>query len=202
MPSRVRIPSVAVLLFAALAASSGALAQAPSPAALPPPRGPERVAIIDMQGAIAGCNEGLRDFDALDKKFQPRRTEMARLGTELQNLQKQFNTQEGTMTPAARDALARSIDVKGRNLQRTAEDVDKEFSQQQNGIVQRILQKMGPILKKYAGDHDFGLVIDGSMPWPQGPVVMVSDALDITKAIVDAYNAQSPVAAPAPKVAK
>jgi outer membrane protein len=194
------------VFFCALAlparATAQVPAQAPAPGAqaqAPAARGTERVVIIDMQGAVTGCNEGQRDFEALGKKFEPRRTELQRLNTELDGLKSQLATQGPTMAPAARDGLTKSIETRTKTLQRTAEDSNNEFQQQQNEIAQRILQKLAPVLKKYADDHGYGLVLDASMPWPQGPVVIAAPALDITRAVVDAYNTQSAVPPPPKK---
>ena len=200
MSSRYAAALLAPVLFCSLALPARAMAQAPSPAPAAP-RIAERVVIIDMQGAVTGCNEGEREFEALRKKFEPRTVEMQRLNTELDGLKNQLNTQGPTMAPAARDALTKSIDTKTKALQRTAEDSNNEYQQQQNEIAKRILDKLAPVLKKYADDHGYGLVLDGSVPWPQGPVVLVAPPLDITKAVVDAYNAQSAVPPP-PKIAK
>ena len=206
MSSRCAAALFVPVLFCSLALSARATAQAPAQVPAQPPapaaaRAAERVVIIDMQGAVTGCNEGQRDFGALSKKFEPRRAELQKLNAELDGLKGQLTTQGSTLAPAARDALAKSIDTKTKTLQRTAEDSQNEFTQQQNEIAQRILQKLAPVLKKYADDHGYGLVLDGSVPWPQGPVVMVAPALDITKAVVDVYNIQSAVAPP-PKPAK
>jgi outer membrane protein len=57
---------------------------------------------------------------------------------------------------------------------------------------------MGPVVLKYAGDNTFGVILDTSNQWPQGPVLWTGPSVDITKAVVDAYNAQSGVAAPVP----
>jgi outer membrane protein len=198
MSLRSAVSVLVPVLFCSLALPARAMAQAPAPAAA---RSTERVAVIDMQGMIAGCNEGQRDLGALAKKFEPRRMELQRLSAELDGLKKQLSEQGATMQAAARDALSRSIDTKTKTLQRSAEDFQNESQQQQNEIAQRILQKLGPVLKKYVDDHGYALVLDGSVPWPQGPVVMVSPTIDITKAVVDAYNAQSGVPAP-PKVEK
>jgi outer membrane protein len=193
------------VLFCSLALPSRSMAQAPAQASAPAAQAPaaartaERVVVIDMQGAVTGCNEGQRDFEALGKKFEPRRTELQKLATELEGLKGQLSTQGPTMAPAARDALTKSIETKTKTLQRMGEDSQNEFQQQQNETAQRILQKLAPVLKKYADDHGFGLVLDGSMPWPQGPVVMVASPLDITKAVIDAYNAQSTVPPPPKK---
>lgn len=156
-----------------------------------------KVGVIDMQGAIAGSNEGQRDFEALAKKFEPRRLELQKLNTDIEDQKKQLSTQGDKMNADAHEALVKSIETKTKSLQRSAEDAQNEFQQQQNEIAQRILQKMAPVITKYVADNGYGLLLDASAPWPQGPVVVATPAVDITKAVVDAYNVTSGVAAPA-----
>ena len=52
----------------------------------PPPHCPlaSKVAVIAMQDAIAGSNEGQRDLEALAKKFEPRRLELQKLNTDIE----------------------------------------------------------------------------------------------------------------------
>jgi outer membrane protein len=155
-----------------------------------------KVGTIDMQGAVAGSNEGARDFEALNKKFEPRRTELQNLNTEVENLKKQLNTQGDKMNEEARAALVKNIETKQKSLQRSAEDAQNEFQAQQNEIAQRILQKMAPVIDKYAKSSGYALLLDSSNPWPQGPLLWATASVDLTKTIVDAYNAQSGVAPP------
>jgi len=188
--------SMAVLAQSAPAASPATPATSPSTNPLATATG-TKIAVIDMQGAIAGSNEGQRDFEALAKKFEPRRLELQKLNTEIEDKKKQLNTQGDKMSPEAHDALVKDIDTKQKSLQRSAEDAQNEFQQQQNEIAQRILQKMAPVITKYVADNSYGLILDASSPWPQGPVVVATPPMDITKAVVDTYNAQSGVPAPA-----
>jgi outer membrane protein len=53
------------------------------------------------------------------------------------------------------------------------------------------------VLIKYAADNGFGVIMDTSQPWPQSPVVWWGEAVDVTKPVVDLYNSQSGVPAPA-----
>jgi Skp family chaperone for outer membrane proteins len=190
-----------VLTLSALAQTGsptpGGAAPATTPAASTAVAGGNKVGTIDMQGAVAGTNEGARDFEALNKKFEPRRTELQNLNTEVENLQKQLNTQGEKMNEEARANLVKSLETKKKNLQRSAEDAQNEYQQQLNEIAQRILQKMAPVIDKYVKANGYGLLLDSSNQWPQGPVIMTTAQIDITKAIVDAYNAQSGVAPPA-----
>jgi outer membrane protein len=158
--------------------------------------GISKVGIIDIQQAIVATNEGGRDFDALAKKFEPKRTELQGLNTEIDNLKKQLNTQGDKMNEDARANLVKSIETKQKSLQRSAEDAQNEFQQQQNEVAQRILQKMAPVIDKYAKENGYTLLLDSSNPWPQGPLLWATQGVDVTKPVVDAYNAQSGVPAP------
>ncbi len=186
-----------VLAIASMAQSTPAAAPATTTAA---PAGSVKVGIIDIQQAIIGTNEGARDFEALQKKFEPKRNELASQNTDIDNLKKQLNTQGDKMNEEARANLVKSIETKQKGLQRSAEDAQNDYQQQQNEIAQRILQKMAPVIDKFAKGNGYGLLFDSSNPWPQGPLLWATAGVDLTKTIVDAYNAQSGVAAP-PKAA-
>jgi hypothetical protein len=82
-----RVLAIAALLSSLAAAQTGSaspagaapLPSAPSSASAnePPVATGNKVATINITGALAGCNEGQRDFGTLDKKFEPRQTELA-----------------------------------------------------------------------------------------------------------------------------
>ena len=179
--------------------AAGAAASTPTASAAP--TGSVKVGIIDIQAAIVATNEGARDFEALQKKFEPRRSELQNLNTEVENLKKQLSAQGDKMNEDARASLVKSIETKQKSLQRSAEDAQNEYQQQQNEVAQRILQKMAPVIDKYAKSNGYGLLLDSSNPWPQGPLLWATASVDLTKTVVDAYNAQSGVAPPANKPA-
>ncbi len=187
--------SIVLLVFTSMAVMAQTTPAAPPVNPLANATG-TKVGVIDMQGAIATSNEGQRDFEALAKKFEPRRVELQRQNSEIEDLKKQLSTQGDKMNAEAHESLVKSIESKTKSLQRSAEDAQNDFQQQQNEIAQRILQKMAPVITKYVADNGYGLVIDASAPWPQGPVVLAAPTMDITKHIVDAYNSQSGVPAP------
>jgi outer membrane protein len=178
-------------LPAAPSAANSAAANTPDPV----PTGGVRVGTINIEQAIFASNEGQRDFDALSKKLEPKQTELKSMNDEVESLKKQLNNDK--LTEDARATLVKQIEQKQKALERSVQDARDDAQNQQNEIAQRILQKMAPIIVKYAGDKGFGLIMDTSNPWPQGPVLWAGPSVDITKPIVDAYNIQSGVPAPA-----
>jgi outer membrane protein len=190
------LASIVLLVLVSMASLAQTSSATPNPTPAVNPNG-VKVGVIDMQGAIAGSNEGQRDFETLAKKFEPRRLELQKQNTDIEDLKKQLSAQGDKMNPEAHEALVKSIESKTKSLQRSAEDAQTEFQQQQNEVAGKILQKLAPVITKYVSDNGYGLLLDASAPWPQGPIVVATQAVDITKAVVDAYNVQSGVPAPA-----
>ena len=192
--------SAMAMAQAAGTSSTSALPAAPGTANDPPAMatnaGASKIAAINIEGAIFASNEGQRDMDALQKKFEPKSTELKGKNDEIDALKKKLNTQGASLNDEAKADLQRQIETKQKSLDREAQDAREDFQNQQNEIGQRILQKMAPIILKYANENGLGVIMDTSNPWPQGQVVWAAPSVDITKPIVEAYNVQSGVAAP------
>lgn len=196
----------ATFTFTALAQTS--TAATPTDPATPKPAttaaGSLKFGTINIQEAIFGSNEGQRDVQALQKKFEPKQTELKGQNDELESLKKQLSTQQDKLNPEALDTLKKQIEGKQKLFDRNVQDAQEEFGSQQQDIASRILQKMAPMIVKYSQENGYGMIVDTSKPWPQSPVLWWNqDAVDITKPVVDAYNVQSGVPAPAaPAAAK
>jgi outer membrane protein len=182
--------------------SGGATGSAPTPAPVATGSG-TRMGTINIEQAIFGSNEGRRDFEELSKKLEPKQSQLKGQNDELESLQKQLQTQGDKLNEEARATLVKQIETKKKAFDRSVQDAQEEAGNQQNDIAQRILQKMAPMIVKYAQENGFGMVVDTTKPWPQSPVLWYDgDKVDITKAIIDAYNVQSGVPAPAATTAK
>ena len=156
-----------------------------------------KVGTINIEQAIFASNEGRRDFEALSKKFEPKQTELKGMNDEIESLKKQLSTQGDKMNEDAKAALVKQIESKQKSFERNSQDAQEEFQSQQGEIGNRILTKMAPMIVKYAGDNGYGIIIDTSQQWPRGPVIWYGQAVDITQPIVEVYNVQSGVPAPA-----
>lgn len=154
-----------------------------------------KVGIINIQQAILQTNEGKRDLEALEKKFDPTRTELQGLQKEVEDMKKQLDTQGSKLNDDAKNKLVKDIDTKQKALQRKLEDAQQDFQSQQGEIVNRIGTKLMEVVDKYAKANGYSAIFDVSSP--QSPVLWAAQNTEITKEIADAYNAQSNVPAPA-----
>ena len=192
---RVFLP--AALLTVSALAQTGTAAAASSPAT--GSSSTTRIGIINIQNAILMTNEGQRDFRALQQKFEPTQNTLNNLNTEIENLKKQLQTQGEKLNDQSRAEMVKNIESKQKNLQRQAEDAQADFQGQQNEIANRIGGKLLEVLDKYAKNNGYSVILDVSSQ--QSPVLWAAQTTDVTQDIVNAYNAQSGVAAPAAKPA-
>jgi len=179
------------------AAPAPATPDAPSAAATAPKPMGTKPGTINIEQAIFASNEGQRDFQELSKKFEPKQNELKAKNDEIDSLKKQLNAQQDKLNEDAREKLVKEIETKQKSFDRATQDAQEDFQNQQGEIGNKILTKMAPLIVKYAGDNGYGMILDTSQQWPRGPVIWYGPAVDITQAIVDAYNTQSGVPAPA-----
>ncbi len=187
-----RVLSLALVLIWGI---SAARAQAPVAGS---PSG-NKVGIVSIQDAIANTNEGKKELEALQQKYAPRQAALQGQNDELENMKKQLQAQGDKLSEEERNSRVRSATEKQKNLQRSAEDFQNEVQQAEQEILNRLGKKMLDVLEKYAKTNGYAVVMDVSNP--QTPVLYANPGTNITKSLVDAYNAESPVAAPATKPA-
>jgi outer membrane protein len=189
-----------------LASTSRAFGQAPSAptpadstaatAATPIVPVTAKVAIIAFQQAVAATNEGQRNFAQLRVKFEPKQTQLKTQSDEIDSLKKQLQDAGTTLSEPERDSRLRTIDEKTKSLQRSAEDAQNEAQSAMGDMYQQLAQKVYAVLDAYVTQNKFTLVLDTSNQ-QNSSVLWFTPSTDISKAIVDAYNAKSGVPPPA-----
>lgn len=193
------IISAVAVAQAAGGAAPGTAADGASSSAAAPNTG--KIGIVNIQDAIVATNEGKKEFDALQQRFAPKQNELKTLNDEVENMKKDLQAKQDKLNEDERNKQVKNLEVKQKTLQRNYEDAQNEFQQAEQEVVNRIGGKMLNVLEKYAKANGYAVILDVSNP--QTPVLWASQGTNITKDLVDAYNAAAPVApaAPAPKPA-
>jgi outer membrane protein len=177
-------------------APAAAPATAPSAAHTPVQVVPAKIAVIEYEQVTAATNEGQRALQALQKKYEPQKTQLQTLQTEIDSLTKQLQSAPATLSEEERASRARTIDTKQKQLQRDGEDATNAFNAELQDTLGGVAKKLGPLVIKYVQDNGYTMLLDNT--GQQGGLSMLWTApgtTDISQAIVDAYNASSGVAA-------
>jgi outer membrane protein len=168
---------------------------APSAAAAVAPTGGTKIAVIMFQPAVMQTNEGQRNFADLQKKYEPKRTQLKGMSDEIDSLKKQPQTSGSTLSDVERQNRLKVIDDKEKSFQRLGEDTQNDFQQDLQQTYTQLAEKVYGSLQAYAEQNGYSVVIDGSAQ--QSPVLWANKGTDITAAVIQAYNQKSGVPAPA-----
>jgi outer membrane protein len=179
--------------------ASAPAASAPTAAAAPAPQAvPAKIAIIEYEQVAAATNEGQRSLQELQAKYQPRKAQLDALAAEIDTLQKQLQAAPASMPEEEREPRARAIDVKQKQYQRDGEDATNAYNADVQEAIGKIAQKLGPVVMKYVQQNGYTMLLDNNGQQQGGLTLMWAPGTDISKEVVDAYNATSGVAAPTP----
>jgi len=178
------IPALPCLVLAA-ASVAGAQTQTPN-----------KVGVIQIQGAIVSTKDGQKAVAELETRMAPRKKDLEKKQGELRDLQEKLQKGGNAMAEDARQDLSRAIDQKTKSYNRDMEDAQAEFQQEQRKLLGDLGQKMMRIIDTYAQTNGFSVILDVSNQ--NTPVLYASNTVDITKDIVALYDKAAPSAPGAP----
>jgi outer membrane protein len=156
--------------------------------------------VINIQSAIVGTKDGQKAAQQLETEMAPRRKDVESKQAEITGLKDQLQKGANTLSDSAKEELYRNIDEKTKRLNRTMEDDQAELQSEQDRLLRDLSQKIMVVINKYAQDNGYSLIIDVSSP--QTPVLFASNAIDVTKDIIDLYDKNAgAMSSPAPGTA-
>jgi outer membrane protein len=183
-------------LIATLASGLTLSATAQTPAATPAAAPTAKIAVIAFDQAVGMTNEGQRDFADLKKKYAPKEASLNALSDEIEKLTKDLQAQSGKLSEEESASKAKAIDDKKKQLDRESEDLRNAGQQEMQDKYNALASKVYDVLQAYAEQQGITLILDVSQQ--QSPVLYAGQGSNITKAVIDAYNAKSGVPAPPP----
>lgn len=156
----------------------------------------QKVAVVDVQRAVASTEDGLRAQATLKKLFDSRQQELNKKQTEMQRQREDIDKQAKVLS---KEALQKRVDDWQKQmleLQAVFVEYNKELEKKQKELTDPVFEKVMGIIKRIATSENIDLVVD------KATVAYVRGDLDLTDRCVQMYNsgsAGSAPAAPAPK---
>jgi len=169
---------------------------AAAPAAVAPQAIPAKIALVAFEQAVFATNEGQRAVQEVQKKYEPKKSQIDTLSQEVDSLKKQLQSAPATLSDEERQSRLKTIDTKEKQLNRDAEDAQTAYNADLQEAYGKIAQKVSVTLKNYVSQNGYTLLLDVSNQ--QSNVMWAVPSTDVTQAVVSAYNTSSGIAAPAP----
>ncbi len=162
-----------------------------------------KVALVNMQQAIANTKEGQAKIAELDKKYGPKQQEFQKRAADIQTKMDELKKTQNTISDDARAAKDAEITRLKTSLQRDSDDTEADSNEDQQKLLQDIGGRIVQAITKYSQDNQIMLVFDiSSQP---NNLVCCGSAPDITKEVIALYDKMAgggAASAPAPAAAR
>jgi outer membrane protein len=157
----------------------------------------QKIAVVDMQGAILQTKEGQQASAELKAKFGPKEQEITKRSQDLAAKQAQYQKTVATMSETAKAGAERDITALQKALQRDTDDARADVQSEENRLLGGILQKMQAVMQKYAADKQISMLMDiSSQP---NNLLYADKAVNVTADVIALYDkAAAGPANPAP----
>jgi outer membrane protein len=149
-----------------------------------------KIAVLNMQVAIASTQAGKQALAELQKKYAPKQQELQTQEKKVEDLQNRLQDQSAMLTSDEQEQLNRQLEDAQRHLKEAQEDDQADFQEDQTSAVRQIAVKMQKLITQYAQQHGYGLVIGEQSI----PVYYAAKAIDITQEMVTLYDSTYPSA--------
>lgn len=156
--------------------------------------GPTKIAVINFNGAVQQTNEFQRDVADLQKKYQPRVDELQKLNSQIDTEKKELQDTSAKLSDTDKQEKMHDIDDKTKELQRKGEDLRNDEQEAGQQTFQQVGQKVFDVMSDYAKSQGYTVVLDAGQQ--NSGVAWAAPNIDITKAVLEAYNAKAGIPAP------
>lgn len=172
----------------------------PAPATPPAAGLPFKVGVINADAALAGTKDGQKAQTELQTRLGPKYADLKKLNDDIQDLQKRLDQGGNIMSAASKAEIQNNIQTKTRQLQRGQQDFQDEQQKQQSLLLADLYTKMEQVISKYASENGYSLILNVGQE--NTPVLWVSNQVEITQAIIEAFDKAGPAAPKAAAPAK
>ena len=152
--------------------------------------GQAKIAVVNVQAAMAGTAEYKKASAQAQATFKPRADELDKLKQELDALAVQL--QSGKLTDAQAVEAQNLYKRKQTDAQRKSDDLQQDSQAYEQDVFSKMGKKMSDVVKKLAEEKGYDVVLEASAS------IYVKTALDITNEAIAAYDKAYPAAAAPP----
>ena len=155
-------------------------------------QGPMRLGYIDSQLILAQAPGATEAQDQFERDMARYRAELDQIGEELQGMIQQFEQQQLTLSPQARDAQTQTIQAKQEEYNQRAQELDGEAQRRQAELVQPIMDQVTEAIDQIRTEGGYALIFDLAAQ----AIVAADPDLNLTQQVIDRLIQMSTTGSP------
>lgn len=148
---------------------------------------PVKVAFVDIQAVIAQSQEGQAARNKVAAEAAEKQKEISAKEAEIKQMDAELQKQSPILSDAAKKEREEEIRRRLRDLKRLTEDFNRDLAKREAELVNDLLRDVTAVIRDYGKEKGYSLIVEKG----QGGVIYGSDPADLTKDILERYNARS-----------
>jgi outer membrane protein len=146
-----------------------------------------KVGFVDMQAVIAQSKEGLAARNKVAAEAAEKQKEISAKEAEIKQMDAELQKQSPVLSDAAKKEREEEIRRRLRDLKRLTEDFNRDLAKREAELVNDLLRDVTAVIRDYGKEKGYSLIVERG----QSGVIYGSDPADLTKDILERYNARS-----------
>jgi outer membrane protein len=144
-----------------------------------------KIAVVDLQRAIAETEDGRKAKDKLKKLFESRQQGLDKKQEELKKLKDEIEQQKNVLSQDAINAKVESYQKQLVELQQVYVEYQRELAEKEGELTRVIVERMEKILRRMGQTDGYTLILERN----EAGVIYVPTNLDLTDLVIQRYNA-------------
>jgi outer membrane protein len=158
---------------------------------------PGRVAVVDVQKVLTQSVAGKAAYEKLKRMQDDRVAKAKQMDDEMKKLESDLTTKRISLAEDKLAEMQKQLADKKINMQRFAQDADREIGEARDRELQALQVKIEPVIDAIGKEMGLALIFNKF----ESGLVYASEAVEITDTVIKRFNeaAGTPAATPAKK---
>src|SRR3970040_21418 len=143
-----------------------------------------KIGLVDLQKVLVESNKGREPLAKLKADMDAKNRDLDAQEKKIRQMVADLEKQQGVLSEAARKDKEKAIQKAKVDLNRTAEDLNREFGERERDVRQRLVREVTTVVQDYGKKNGYRLIIGVRA----AGVMYSSEGADISKEIIAAYD--------------
>ena len=160
---------------------------------------PVKIGYIKSQTILAGAPGRAAAETQFEKEMTAYRAQVQRMGDSLNALIADYNKQEVSLSPQAKETRQKDIRAKEEEYQRRTQELQQQVRAREAELVRPIMEQINKVIDELRADEGYSMIFDAENQ--AGVVVAADKNLDLTDKVLARLRAAGPPTAAATRPA-
>jgi outer membrane protein len=143
-----------------------------------------RIAYLNSQEVMSAAPGSAEAQAQFDREMQGYQAEITQLEQELQSLEQQYQQQQLTLSPEARQNREQQIQARIQQYQQRGTELQEQAARRRAELVQPVMDEITEVIEELREQGNYALILDVAA----GSIVSADPALDVTEEVIRRLN--------------